>query len=554
MLTAKEAWSLNPQLSHARQRAALGDYASACELLDQALAAHPLPAARVQILALLAHYLPRRGESHQALRRASEATALSAQLGDAALSAQGLCALGYVYAQFLMGREALETTLAALRAARQARHRGLEAWALNRLGVAYSSLGHAEQACHYTAQALEIAQSRRERELHFSCLNNLAYYWLQLQAEAQRDGQPERARRALEKAHARAEEALQLGRAEGGSFYIAIALSNLVEARLADGSAAGVQPLIDEFETLSSEHGYAELLCQAQVQRALIQAGHGETDAAVRALNILLERASTGPKLRRQLCRSLYEVHKARQEHALALYHLEQLNELERQVARDTMALQTEAMLIRQQFQQAQTRAEHALQDARLARERAQQLEQEQARLREQAAEWGRIAHEDALTGLHNRRHAEFALPLLLERARKEGGAIALALLDIDHFKHVNDSLGHGMGDQVLQQVAQLLRRQLRGADLLARVGGEEFMLVFVAVTPPQAQDICERLRLAIAGHDWARLATGLRVTVSLGLCAGEPPPRPQALVEGADQALYAAKRAGRNRVELRPA
>jgi diguanylate cyclase (GGDEF)-like protein len=540
------------QLSQARQLAAQGDYARACELLERLLTPTLKPSRRAQVLALLAHQLPRQGESHRALRRASEATALSAQLGDATLSAQALCALGYVYAQFLMGREALETTLAALRAARQAGHRGLEAWALNRLGVAYSSLGQAEQACHYTAQALEIAQSRRERELLFSCLNNLAYYWLQLQAEAQRDAQPERARRALEKAHARAEEALQLGRSEGGQFYIAIALSNLVEARLADGSAAGVQPLIDEFEALSGRHGYAELLCQAQVQRARIQADQGDTDAAVKALNALMERSNIGPKLRRQLCRTLYEVHKGRQEHALALQYLEQLNELERQVARDTMALQTEAMLIRQEFQQAQARAEHALQDARQARERAQQLEQEQAQLREQAAEWGRIAHEDALTGLHNRRHAEFALPLLLERARQEGGTIALALLDIDHFKQVNDSLGHGMGDQVLQQVAQLLRRQLRGADLLARVGGEEFMLVFVAVTLVQAQEICERLRLATAGHDWASLAPGLRVTVSLGLCAGAAPPRPQVLVEGADQALYAAKRGGRDRVEFR--
>jgi diguanylate cyclase (GGDEF)-like protein len=128
-----------------------------------------------------------------------------------------------------------------------------------------------------------------------------------------------------------------------------------------------------------------------------------------------------------------------------------------------------------------------------------------------------------------------------------------VAALDVDHFKKINDTYGHAVGDAVLQQLAQLLRHRLRSADLLARIGGEEFVAVLVGIAPPQAAEICERLRLAVGEHDWASLAEGLVVRISVGIAGGAPQQNPphDTLLHRADRALYAAKRGGRNRVHV---
>ncbi|SEK50493.1 diguanylate cyclase (GGDEF) domain-containing protein [Roseateles sp. YR242] len=549
------------ELAQAHHLSRHGAYGAATQALERALAAAVNDPQRVVALTALAHILPRHGDLQAALRRASEAVALARQTpgeGFDARLAEALTELCFIYSQFLMGRDALQTGWQALAAARLASDPVREAWALNRLAVAYAVMDQTDQACQDTMQALEIAQARPDDdpELLLSCLNNLAHFWLQAHAEAIRNGDRHAATEALSQAGPYADRAATLVREEPNTFIIVVTLSNQVEQLLGSGATERALALVNEYDALARQHGYAGMELQARAQRALLglRGGPTQVEAAVADIQALLSDDGPSPlaaRLRRQLSLALYKACKARGDYARALAAHEQLSDLERQSARNAMALQTEAMLIRQEFEHAQARAEHALQDARRERQRAEQAEQEQHKLKRQAAELGRMAHEDALTALNNRRHAEFALPLLLERARQERKPIALGLLDVDHFKRVNDTLGHGVGDLVLQQVAVCLRKQLRSADLLARVGGEEFMLVFVGVKPAKAQEICERLRNAIATHTWKELAPGLAVTVSIGLSAGEPPERPHQLVEAADQALYAAKHAGRNRVHL---
>uniref|UniRef100_UPI00097C5224 GGDEF domain-containing protein n=1 Tax=Pelomonas sp. KK5 TaxID=1855730 RepID=UPI00097C5224 len=550
-------------LATARRLATDGDYIGATELLQDALTRIAAAEPRARALALLAHHYPRLGKLHASVRCASEALAICETHGvDEAIKADAMSALAYSYAQFLMGRDALEWSLRALAAARAAGNAISEAWALNRVGVAYSSLDNQRQACDTSAQALAIAKGLPgAHELSFSCLNNLAYCWINRVREMRRAAAglmpaapaPDMSE-AIEQALALSEQATLVARESGSPFQVAVAVSNLVEAMLHAGRFEQAEPLLAEFESLSQRNGYLSLELQAAAQRALVRMQHGRFEEAVARLHELLVREYDGglpPKLRRILIHALYEAHKACGQYREALGYLEQHVELERQIARDTQTLQNEVVQIRQEVDQAHARAEIALLDAQRERERARHLESEQQHLRAQAMALDRAAHEDVLTGLHNRRHAEYALPLLVEGARQGGAPICMAMLDVDHFKQVNDGFGHGVGDAVLHQIAALLRKRMRGADLVARMGGEEFLVVMVGTPLAQAGAICERLREAVAAHDWAAIAPGLAVRISVGLAGDTPTEEARSLLERADAALYVAKRGGRNQVQI---
>ena len=161
-----------------------------------------------------------------------------------------------------------------------------------------------------------------------------------------------------------------------------------------------------------------------------------------------------------------------------------------------------------------------------------------------------REASTDALTGLANRREFESGMVREMERARRMGVALSLALIDIDFFKRINDSHGHDIGDAVLREVARTLQSNIRKSDLLARIGGEEFALVMLGTQPPGAWVVLERLRLAVAELRVAAGAEVVRCTVSLGITDRVATDVDWAtLYKRADQALYAAKEGGRNRV-----
>jgi diguanylate cyclase (GGDEF)-like protein len=185
-------------------------------------------------------------------------------------------------------------------------------------------------------------------------------------------------------------------------------------------------------------------------------------------------------------------------------------------------------------------RAEHAAQVERL---RAERLERDNRKLAEQL-------HSDALTGLPNRRGLDAAMG---RRVAQADGAFACALADIDHFKRINDRYSHLVGDEVLRRVGALMRETVRDGDVAARFGGEEFALVLDRVEFDEARQICERLRTTIAAHPWDEIVAGLTVTISLGLAMRRPGEGSGHLLARADACLYAAKSAGRDRVEVDP-
>ena len=162
------------------------------------------------------------------------------------------------------------------------------------------------------------------------------------------------------------------------------------------------------------------------------------------------------------------------------------------------------------------------------------------------------LAVTDTLTGLYNRLYLTSHLGSLLERVVEEDKPLAIAMIDVDHFKDVNDRHGHAVGDEVLREIAHRLDQFSRATDLVARLGGEEFVIVMPETTVEAAQLVTARLRREVASAPFGTTPVegGLAVTVSIGVAGmlGDDD-TPESLLKRADDALYAAKRGGRNRV-----
>jgi two-component system cell cycle response regulator len=157
----------------------------------------------------------------------------------------------------------------------------------------------------------------------------------------------------------------------------------------------------------------------------------------------------------------------------------------------------------------------------------------------------------DTLTGLYNRAYLLDQIGVLAQRSAVQGIGVAVLMLDIDHFKQINDRYGHLAGDDVLRQVATVLRESTRNEDLVARFGGEEFVVVLPVSVPDLAAERAERIRSNLAERSVIAEGTEIRVTASIGLAFAAPgrSRNEMALIMAADEALYQAKADGRNRV-----
>ncbi len=196
--------------------------------------------------------------------------------------------------------------------------------------------------------------------------------------------------------------------------------------------------------------------------------------------------------------------------------------------------------------------------EARVA-ERTVEAEKRREDLETLNAQLAVLARTDGLTGLLNRRHLFELLGAELPRAARHGHRLAIAMVDVDHFKRVNDTWGHDAGDAVLQTVASVLKREIRAHDIVARYGGEEFVIVLIEVDAGHTPEILERLRAAVEvavttlpprSDPHGEAPRDIRVTISAGwVVFPDDPGDLDALLASADEALYRAKHGGRNRI-----
>ena len=183
--------------------------------------------------------------------------------------------------------------------------------------------------------------------------------------------------------------------------------------------------------------------------------------------------------------------------------------------------------------------------------QRTEELQFALARQEALVAELAELSLRDPLTGLYNRRHADHELPRLVAAAQRYGHPLAMAMADLDHFKLVNDEHSYSVGDEVLRRFARIVTDNARGADVITRYGGEEFLVVMPQTTLEQSHVLCERIRFEVERHPWFEVAPDLRQTVSIGIADTVAHPGLVTLVAAADAALHQAKRQGRNRVAV---
>jgi diguanylate cyclase (GGDEF)-like protein len=189
-----------------------------------------------------------------------------------------------------------------------------------------------------------------------------------------------------------------------------------------------------------------------------------------------------------------------------------------------------------------------------LAEKRA--LEEEKQKLEQEKSELSRMVVRDQLTDVHSRSFFETTLKKVIKQSMMSGAPIGLVFADIDHFKSINDKLGHQIGDVVLQKVARILKDTIRNKDVLARYGGEEFVAIIVGATQDIVRDVAERMRKAVESERIIIDGNHVPVSISVGACSlasvATETGISELLVKEADQAMYEAKRNGRNQTRYR--
>lgn len=171
--------------------------------------------------------------------------------------------------------------------------------------------------------------------------------------------------------------------------------------------------------------------------------------------------------------------------------------------------------------------------------------------LRDRVDSLEELVSRDPLTGLYNVRHLQETLPVVLERTRRNHRPACLIMVDLDHFKQINDTWGHEVGNLALKQTAKILCKQVRIVDIVCRYGGEEFVIILPDTGLRQAVQIAERIRACIADKPVVHEHGETRMTASMGVDVHLPSDDrdPEAFIEAADRLLYRAKESGRDRV-----
>ena len=425
----------------------------------------------------------------------------------------------------------------------------------NNLGLLYDGLGERPQSMSWLLKQLELSQNLGNKQQEATALHDLGF--MTYDSEASRGY---------------FQQALEMFREAGDLWGVALANINIAEGYLTQGNYQ--EALRHAHDAIAIEKHEGEAVEKAftahtvgniyaaqknftvalehyhqSVQFIREGMGDGSLEPSVllslgntyqtigetgKALSYLEEALHLAQRMDFRLLvyqahQALASYYKANASFEQALYHFEQFHSLKEKIFNSESEQKMRAMEVLH-------RTETARKEAELQQRKNKELQEHIHSLEELNAQVRALSVSDPLTGLYNRRYLFEYLGRL-----EPSHTISVAILDLDHFKKINDTYSHFVGDDVLRGTASLLTASLRGTDIAARFGGEEFIIVFHHTTLEQAVMACERLRQAVEINVWSEVHPRLRATISVGLVAGLANDY-EALLVQADQKLYEAK------------
>jgi len=521
------------------------------ELLDGCEAAGD-DALRCEVLAELAASYAATSEFDAAMPHARVAVELARRLDHSGHEARALRLLGTA----LSGRgdfvEALTALLEALEAretwaAGQAAPDDEERWErgelFGRIAVVYSNMDQFDQALRYYAVALETFGDL------FPAAAARTLYRMGIAAEERDD--PERAERWYR-------ESMELYAELGDTAGEGLGRIGLSKILLSRGAAAQAEAeIVRAMAALAGDPVHLSYYADAVWVMGDVHGRHGRHTEALACYGdalALFRRTHRPASHRAHLHGRFARAYAAAGRWEEAYREHERFYELRVEHLQEQATARMAAMMVQFDTERAERDREiHRLRTIELEREIAERREAEAALARAQGElearnrELHALSIRDPLTGAFNRRYLDQRLAEAMPLAARGVQPLGVMLCDLDDFKRINDTFSHAVGDEVLRTVAEILRRHVRASDVVARFGGEEFVVLFPATTLSQARAAGEKICALVREFDWSALQPGLAVTLSAGVAQAGAHPTHEKLLADADGKLYEAKRRGKD-------
>ena len=449
-------------------------------------------------------------------------------------TANGLCGLGASFLAMESYPDALQNLLRAKTIYHSINDLHGDTAAANLIGRLYVILYDAHKALPYLEQALENARQMSDWQLEADILDNLCN-------ACQAVGDHARAvQYGLHSAEIYQEKGYQPGEAQ--------AFNSLGDVSMTTGELEEALNFLSITAEISERTGRKIEFADALRKIGVIhnQMGHSELALSTLQHSLDIARKSGSQRVAYECHRALSQAYKDSEDYRKALEHFEQFYQLQQAAFDSESDRRLKTIEIVHQV-------ETTRKDAEISRLRTVELQREidERKKAQQALE--QLATQDSLTGLSNRRHFVHMANTALEQAIRYDRPLSAVMMDVDNFKHINDTFGHTAGDQILTSVANCMQRMLRKVDILGRFGGDEFVVLLPETSREGARRLSERLRLTISQRMEMIGGISLPVTVSIGLSShvhadGDTL---DMLLDQADKALYVSKQSGRNKVTV---
>ncbi len=438
----------------------------------------------------------------------------------------------------------------------------------NVLGVTFMHLGDQFTALTHLYKQIELSQSLKDRENEASGYNNLAIANLTIDPK-----------KSLHFYH----EALSILRELGQRNSEAITLHNIAECLVNQRQHPEAKPYAQHAYKIATELEMRHIEISSLGLLGDIYASEDKLDNALNCLKSALSKSrnyhkkqesvillrlgdyylqqkepkkaqaylqealkiseASAHKMRIFDCHEkLAECYEQQERHKEALKHFKAFHSIKEKVFKEENAQKVRALEVVHQTEVAKRESE-------LQRQKNTELERYVVKLETLNEQVKLLSLKDSLTGAYNRRYLMEHGTKLYSQAKRYDRPFSVCIMDVDHFKSVNDTFGHAVGDVVLKKLVELLKATLRTADVLARYGGEEFVILMPETSEENAKLACERFRKLIEKHPWKTIHPDLSITMSLGLASNNHLSDISSLFELADTKLYEAKHNGRNQV-----